>query len=67
MIGSYANRVVDSSSGGAIRFPVDLNTLPIGGGTAAQAGETWNFQCWYRDANPGPTSNLTDALSVMVR
>ncbi|MCP3919930.1 MAG: hypothetical protein GY711_30745 [bacterium] len=25
------------------------------------AGETWFFQCWYRDNNPGPTSHFTDA------
>ena len=28
------------------------------------AGETWNFQAWYRDKNPTLTSNLTDAVSV---
>jgi hypothetical protein len=27
-------------------------------------GETWHFQAWYRDANPGATSNLTDNHSV---
>ncbi|MCP3916270.1 MAG: hypothetical protein GY711_12005 [bacterium] len=32
--------------------------------TLFQPGETWNFQCWYRDNNPGPTSNFTDAVSV---
>ena len=29
------------------------------------AGETWNFQAWYRDANPGPTSNFTPSVSVL--
>ncbi|MFT5291611.1 MAG: hypothetical protein ACI82F_003696, partial [Planctomycetota bacterium] len=28
------------------------------------AGQTWNFQCWSRDNNPGPTSNFTDAVSI---
>ena len=28
------------------------------------AGETWNFQCWYRDYNPGPTSNFSEAVEV---
>ncbi len=28
------------------------------------SGDTWNFQCWYRDNNPVPTSNFTDAVSV---
>ena len=33
--------------------------------TAIQPGETWNYQCWYRDANPTATSNFTDAVSVI--
>jgi hypothetical protein len=28
---------------------------------------TWNFQRWYRDLNPGSTSNFTDALRVTFR
>ena len=30
------------------------------------AGQTWNFQCWYRDAlSPcGITNNLSNGLSV---
>ena len=29
---------------------------------AVQPGETWNFQCWYRDL--GNSNNFTDAVSV---
>jgi hypothetical protein len=29
------------------------------------AGETWGFQLWYRDQNPGPTSNFTTAVQVV--
>ena len=43
---------------------VDLTAIPVNPTTAVQPGETWNFQCWYRDNNPGPTSNFTDAVSV---
>jgi hypothetical protein len=28
------------------------------------AGETWNFELWYRDNNPGPTSNFSDGLTI---
>ena len=43
-------------------MPVDLNGIPSGSGfVAVQPGETWNFQCWYRD---GATSNFTDAVSI---
>jgi hypothetical protein len=30
-------------------------------------GETWTFQAWYRDTNPAPNSNLTDAVAVTLR
>ncbi|MCP4035984.1 MAG: hypothetical protein GY733_03545 [bacterium] len=40
------------------------NRLPR---TAVQPGDTWNFQCWYRDNNPGPTSNFTDAVTVVLQ
>ena len=36
----------------------DLTFIPV------QVGETWNFQAWFRDQNPGNTSNFTDAVSV---
>jgi hypothetical protein len=42
----------------------DLTQLPGGLPAAVQAGETWNFQAWFRDMNPGPTSNLTNGLQV---
>ncbi len=28
-------------------------------------GESWNFQAWFRDKNPGNTSNFTDGVSVL--
>jgi len=59
-----------ASSGalGSVDLDVDLEALPVPGGTyAAVAGQTWFFQCWYRDANPGPTSNLTNGLAASVR
>jgi hypothetical protein len=27
-------------------------------------GDTFHFQCWYRDVNPLPTSNFSDAVSI---
>ncbi|MCP3916829.1 MAG: LamG domain-containing protein [bacterium] len=43
---------------------VDLTSIPVTPTQAVQPGDTWNFQCWYRDNNPGPTSNFTDAVGV---
>ena len=36
------------------------------GAVAASPGETWNFQCWFRDTAPGgaATSNFTDGLAL---
>ncbi|MEZ6018427.1 MAG: VCBS repeat-containing protein [Planctomycetota bacterium] len=44
---------------------IDLSGIPGPGGTPILAGETWLFQAWFRDANPNPTSNLTDATQVL--
>ena len=30
-----------------------------------QPGNTWNFQLWFRDQNPGTTSNTTDGVSIL--
>ncbi|MFT5198221.1 MAG: hypothetical protein ACI87O_000876 [Planctomycetota bacterium] len=50
---------------GFVSSAIDLTAIPLPGGPVAVApGETWHFQCWYRDMNPGPTSNFTSALSV---
>jgi hypothetical protein len=39
--------------------------IPLGTGPVAiLPGETWNFQAWYRDLNPGTTSNFTDGISI---
>ena len=51
----------------AAAFPVDTHALPVGQLLAVQPGETRTFQVWYRDADPAPTSVLTDAVSVTFR
>jgi hypothetical protein len=45
-------------------FQVDLAHIPLTPIVAVQAGETWSFQAWYRDAHPGPTSNFSDGRAV---
>ena len=50
---------------GVLVFPLNLQDVPTPMGSAqALPGETWNFQAWYRDANPTVTSNFTDAVSI---
>lgn len=59
-------QIMSSSAAGTITLPINLNALPTPTGTApVTAGQTWNFQAWYRDSILGiPTSNFTDALSI---
>ena len=55
-----------ASVAGELRVTADLGALPQGPTSAGvQAGETWVFQAWHRDAMGGTvTSNLTDAVSL---
>jgi hypothetical protein len=54
--------ILDSGTTGEMMFSPDLMNLPAG--TVFAPGDTWNFQCWYRDTNPGNTSNLSDAVEI---
>ncbi|MDF1839730.1 MAG: hypothetical protein P1V35_17830 [Planctomycetota bacterium] len=62
------NRLGDvkySGTAGEFDVIIDLASFPSPmGPIMVQAGETWNFQVWYRDQNPGSTSNMTNAVSL---
>lgn len=65
-IGRYNAQVFSSGPAGAGELVLDLDNTPTPlGNVAVMAGQTWNFQCWFLDANPTPTSNLTDGLSIL--
>ncbi len=60
--------ITNSGATGAVSVVADLNAMPQpSGAVVVQAGETWNFQCWYRDAvaGGGATSNFSDGLEVL--
>lgn len=60
-----AGEVFFTSAGGDATLTLDLNDTPTPNGSVAiMAGETWNFQAWFRDDIPTPTSNFTNAVSV---
>ncbi|MDA1266550.1 MAG: hypothetical protein O2816_15830 [Planctomycetota bacterium] len=64
-IGRYSSSVMSSGSLGRMALVLDLTQTPTpGGSTSVVAGETWNYQLWFRDLNPTPTSNFTDARSI---
>ena len=50
------------TTGGQISFSPDFNSLPQN--QTFLPGSTWNFQLWFRDNNPGPTSNTTTGVAI---
>lgn len=64
-IGRFNSLVTNSGPAGVLSMAVDTNALPQGAGTVpALPGETWYFQMWFRDVNPGVTSNFTNRVGV---
>ena len=63
--GRYLGQVGNSGFLGSFSITVDTGAIPQPTMTVpALPGETWNFQCWYRDQNPGNTSNFSRGYSV---
>jgi hypothetical protein len=67
-IGRYVatGQIKNSGSAGIFDLTLDLNQTPTPTGlVSVAAGETWNFQAWYRDAVGGSaTSNFSDGLTI---
>jgi len=68
-IGRYvgAGQIMNGGAGGTFSLPLNLTQTPAGPVfVAISAGQTWNFQAWFRDIGPmgQPWSNFTDGLSV---
>jgi len=66
-VGRYVGNVLNAGAAGTYSLTLDLaNTPQPNGFVSVTAGETWNYQSWYRDAIAGvPTSNFTDGVSVL--
>lgn len=60
-------QIQNSGATGSFSLAVDLTQQPTPSGfVTVNAGETWNFQGWYRDAVGGvATSNFTDGYAVL--
>jgi hypothetical protein len=67
-IGRYVGpgQIKNSGTTGAFSLLLDLGQMPTPGGLVpAAAGQTWNFQGWYRDSVGGTAvSNFTDGVTV---
>ncbi len=59
-IGRFS-QVLNSGTGSVVSVTVDLAQLPTDPPHSVVAGETWRFQCWYRDSS---TSNFTPGLRI---
>ena len=69
-IGRYVGpgQIMNSGPGQTFSLQLDLTQVPQPTGpVAVSAGQTWNFQTWYRDTTPGgaAASNFTNGLEVM--
>ena len=65
VIGRFVTQVQVSDSDGIMGIDVDMSALPDPAQTVILPGETWHFACWFRDLDPGPTSNFTGGVSVL--
>lgn len=67
-IGRYVGpgQIQQSGATGSFALAIDLTAIPQPtGSVAVVAGETWNFQTWFRDSVGGSTtSNFTNGLQV---
>lgn len=66
-IGRFSANVLNSGPTGEFALSVDLTDIPNNPPASAIVGDAWKFQAWFRDANPQVTSNLTDAIRVVIR
>ncbi len=58
------SQILSSGAGGTFFLSPDLTAFPQGNGSVpVMAGQTWNFQAWFRDSI-GIGSNFTDGLEI---
>ena len=63
-IGRFSKLIQNTGVFGTMGITVDLTNIPTSPPSSVQPGETWSFQCWFRDNNGGPTSNFSDGFEV---
>jgi hypothetical protein len=64
-IGRFVKDVRNTGALGRFELEVDLFDLPAPVQPVVFPGDTWTFQTFYRDNNPGPTTNFTQAVTVL--
>lgn len=70
-IGRYVGpgQIQNTGATDGFSLMLDLAAIPQPTGPVASvAGDTWNFQAWFRDSSAtGPTSNFTDGLEITLQ
>ncbi len=67
MIARFADEVQNTGAAGAMTLDVDLEALPFSPPVTVAPGQVWYFQAWFRDHNPGATSNFTNGVRASFR
>jgi len=68
-IGRYVapGQIMNAGANGSFALALNLTQTPAGSVfVSVTAGQTWNFQAWFRDIGPAgqPWSNFTDGLTL---
>ncbi|MEM9799051.1 MAG: hypothetical protein AAGA20_01930 [Planctomycetota bacterium] len=64
-VARFAAQAQNSGTLGSFSIAVDMGAIPTNPQQPILAGQTWNFQAWFRDSVGGaPTSNFSDGLSI---
>ncbi|MCP3919879.1 MAG: choice-of-anchor B family protein [bacterium] len=61
----FNQQILDSGPTGQFSSMIDLTNIPLSPPQAVVAGETWNFQGWYRDFLVFQTSNFTNGYEIV--
>lgn len=65
-LGRYNTQIAPTDSSGQVSFSIDPANIPLGGGfQTAVPGTILQFQVWHRDFVGTPTSNLTNAVTIL--
>ncbi|MEL6431311.1 MAG: hypothetical protein AAFR54_19215, partial [Planctomycetota bacterium] len=63
----FPGQIINSGASGVLSLTVDLTQIPRPATVVSvMAGETWNFQGWFRDTNAmGASSNFSNGLECL--